>query len=138
MPDNIEDLLTFAAEIKGKEFFHSLTAKLLYLAKRARPDLLLAVSFFARRVQKPTKEDMSKLQYLRANDSLGMRLQPDTCLQAYGWVDASFAVHQDMRSHTGAVLGLGKGPFWAKSSVQKLNSKSSTEAELIGASDSAG
>jgi hypothetical protein len=85
---------------------------------------------------------MKKLQrvvrYLRANDKEGMCLQPDTVLQAYGWVDASFAVHHDMRSHTGAVLGLGKGPFWAKSSVQKLNSKSSTEAELIGASDSAG
>jgi hypothetical protein len=33
---------------------------------------------------------------------------------------------------------LGKGPFWAKSSVQKLNSKSSTEAELIAVSDAAG
>lgn len=166
MSGYIEELLTFAAEIKGKastpasqslfeideesealcderrEFFHSLTAKFLYLAKRARPDLLLAVSFLARRVQKPTKEDMKKLQrvvrYLRANNKEGMCLQPDTVLQAYGWVDASFAVHHDMRSHTGAVLGLGKGPFWAKSSVQKLNSKSSTEAELIGASDSAG
>ena len=41
-----------------------------------------------------------------------------------------------MKSHTGAVIGLGKGPIYAKSSVQKLNSTSSTEAELIALSDS--
>jgi hypothetical protein len=43
-----------------------------------------------------------------------------------------------MKSHTGAIVGIGKGPFWAKSTLQRLNSKSSTEAELIGASDSVG
>jgi hypothetical protein len=51
-------------------------------------------------------------------------------------VDASFAVHEDMRSHTGASIGLGKGPVFTKSSKQKLNGTSSTEAELIGLSDS--
>ena len=33
------------------EMFHHLTAKLLYLGKRARPDLQLLVSFLATRVQ---------------------------------------------------------------------------------------
>ena len=46
-------------------------------------------------------------------------------------------VHSDMKSHTGCVIGLGKGPIFGKSTTQKLNSKSSTEAELIGLSDSA-
>jgi hypothetical protein len=67
-----------------------------------------------------------------------MILEPDKILQAYGWIDASFAVHEDMKSHTGAVIGIGKGPFWAKSSTQKLMTKSSTEAELVGVSDAAG
>jgi hypothetical protein len=40
-----------------------------------------------------------------------------------------------MRSHTGGVMSLGVGGIIAKSTKQKLNTKSSTEAELVGASD---
>ena len=36
-----------------KEHYHTLTAKLLYLSKRVRPDILTAISFLARRVQSP-------------------------------------------------------------------------------------
>ena len=43
-----------------------------------------------------------------------------------------------MRSHTGATMSMGKGSIYSKSSKQKLNSKSSTEAELIAASDMSG
>jgi hypothetical protein len=51
------------------------------------------------------------------------------------WVDASYAVHRDMKSHTGGVVSFGTGAAMSKSSKQKLNTKSSTEAELVGASD---
>jgi hypothetical protein len=51
------------------------------------------------------------------------------------WADASFAVHPDMKSHTGGLGSLGKGAVVSLSSKQKLNSTSSTEGELIGASD---
>jgi hypothetical protein len=47
------------------------------------------------------------------------------------WVDASYAVHQDMRSHTGGVLSFGTGGLLGKSTRQKLNTKSSTEGELV-------
>ena len=40
-----------------------------------------------------------------------------------------------MRSHTGALLTLGKGAVLSLSCKQKLNSKSSTEAEIIGVDD---
>jgi hypothetical protein len=50
-------------------------------------------------------------------------------------VDASFAIHDDMRSHTGAVLSLGQGALMLMSSKQKINTKSSTEAELVGVDD---
>jgi len=52
------------------------------------------------------------------------------------WVDAAFAVHNDMRSHTGATMSLGKGSVYSTSTKQKINTKSSTEAELVGAYDS--
>ena len=51
------------------------------------------------------------------------------------WVDASHATHHDMRGHTGGCITLGKGTLYTKSSKQKINTKSSTEAELVGASD---
>ena len=53
----------------------------------------------------------------------------------YAYVDASYAVHPDMKSHTGCVISLVMGHIYAKSSTQKLNTKSSTEAELVGRSD---
>jgi hypothetical protein len=51
------------------------------------------------------------------------------------WVDASYAVHPDCRSHTGGAMSFGRGVVASKSGKQKLNTKSSTEAELVGASD---
>jgi hypothetical protein len=43
--------------------------------------------------------------------------------------------HPDMKSHTGGAMSMGTGGLLCKSTKQKLNSKSSTEAELVGASD---
>jgi hypothetical protein len=51
------------------------------------------------------------------------------------WVDASYAVHPNMRSHTGATITLGKGSVYLLSTKQKLNTRSSTEAELVGVND---
>jgi hypothetical protein len=51
------------------------------------------------------------------------------------WVDTSYAIHHDMRGHTGGVISMGHGVFHSKSSKQKLNIKSSTESEVVGASD---
>jgi hypothetical protein len=40
-----------------------------------------------------------------------------------------------MKSRTGGIMSFVTGGFVPKSSKQKLNTKSSTEAELVGASD---
>ena len=50
-------------------------------------------------------------------------------------VDASFAVHNDMKSHTSATMTMGQGAAYSQSSKQKPNTKSSTEAELVGVDD---
>ena len=51
------------------------------------------------------------------------------------WVDASYRIHQDKRGHTGGIMSGGIGILHHKSSKQKLNTKSSTETEVVGASD---
>jgi len=51
------------------------------------------------------------------------------------YVDTAFAVHPDFKSHTGAVMSYGSGMVQSISRKQKLNTRSSTEAELVGADD---
>ena len=59
-----------------------------------------------------------------------------TLQQVYTWVDAAYGVHSiDMKSHTGGIMSMGTGTLHQKSSKQKLNVKSSTEAEIVGTSE---
>ena len=51
------------------------------------------------------------------------------------WVDASFAVHPNMRGHSRGGLSLGRGFPIVSSTKQKLNTRSSTETEIVGADD---
>ena len=126
-----------------KERFHSRVAKLLYLAKRIRPDILCATNFLSTRVQCPTQEDLNKLKriymYLNGTQTLGLRLECNkTGMEIYTFVDAAYGVHADGKSHTGASISLGRGAIYTRSTKQKIVSKSSTEAELIALSDSSG
>ena len=121
------------------KLFHSRVYKLLYLARKTRPDMLTAVVFLTTRTQAPNELDWTKLtrvyKYLNGTRDLGIVLQSINRLVVSAWIDASFGVHPEMKSHTGSVISLGKGPIYVKSSKQKLNSLASTESELIGLSD---
>jgi len=125
-----------------KELYHSMTARCLYLGKRTRPDILTAVSFLTKRVQAPTEQDLRKLarvvKYIRGTRHMGIVLEASNYLSVIAYVDASYGVHEDMKSHTGCTIGIGRGPVYAKSTGQKLNTKSSAESELVALSDSAG
>jgi hypothetical protein len=104
------------------ELFHYTTAKLLFLCKRARPDIQTAVAFLTTRVKRPDKDDYKKLgcmlKYLRGTPNLALTLEGDDTRIVKWWVDASFAVHKDMRSHTGGTLSLGKGSVYSASTRQ--------------------
>jgi len=131
-------------EIEDKERFHTMVAKCLYLAHRTRPDILLTTNFLATRVQEPTKSDMHKLirllKYLQGSKDLALRFHPRNrsvnSIEAY--IDASFAVHSDAKSRTGTCIFVAGCLVNAKSAKQKLVTKDSTEAELVGASDDVG
>jgi Reverse transcriptase (RNA-dependent DNA polymerase) len=121
------------------DLFHHIVAQLLFLCKRARPDIQTAVSFLCTCVQHPDSDDYKKLtcviKYLRNTISLPLTLEASDMKLMQWWVDASYEVHHDMKSHTGGLLSLGKGDIYATSTRQKLNTKSSTEAELVGIND---
>ena len=101
------------------EYFHSMTARLLYLSKRVRPDLLLSVTFLTTRVIKPTEQDMEKLnrvlKYLHGTTKLNLKLRVGHNFDLAAYVDASFATHSDYKSHTGAVITLGNSSIFTKS-----------------------
>ena len=78
------------------------------------------------------------LKYLRGTQFMKLTLSADKTARLRWWVDASYAVHPNKRSHTGSVLSLGEGCVQASSTKQKINVKSSTEAELVGVDDRIG
>ena len=126
-----------------RSWFHSVVAKLAYLAKRARPECLTAVAYLATRVTKCTGDDIEKLsrvlRYIAGTKDRGVILRPGklgVCVRLY--VDAAYGVHSDGKSHTGSCVVIGDvGAVHCKSSKQSIVTKSSTEAELIALSDSA-
>ena len=124
---------------KKAETYHSLVAKLLYLKKRARPDIEPTVAFLCTRVSSPDEDDWKKLRrvmcYLNQTVDDLRYLGCSNLNSVFTWVDAAYAVHPNMRSHTGGATSLGWGIIHSKSSKQKLNTKSSTEAELVGVSE---
>ena len=50
-------------------------------------------------------------------------------------VDASFAVHPNIQSHTGGDMSMGYGIIHSRSIKQKLNTESNTELDIFGTSE---
>jgi len=119
--------------------FHTIVAKTLYVTKRARPDTCLAIAFLTTRVRAPDTDDWDKLchlmEYLRGDRDRPLILGADNDGLLMWYVDASFAVHPNMRGHTGGGLTMGRGFPITVSTKQKLNTRSSTESELVGVDD---
>jgi hypothetical protein len=119
--------------------FHNLVAKTLYATKRARPDTCTSISFLTTRVRAPDTDDWKKLvhlmRYLIGTRDMPLILGADGSGILKWWVDASFAVHPNMRGHSGGGLSLGRGFLILGSNKQKLNARSSTESEIVGVDD---
>jgi hypothetical protein len=116
----------------------SLLMKLMYLAKRIRPDILLACSHLATKAKSPDSHDETKLRrvlgYINSTKDFHLSLKPNRIVLEC-WADASYGVHSDGKGHTGILLTLGSTnvPVLAKSIKQKCVSRSSSESELIAA-----
>jgi Reverse transcriptase (RNA-dependent DNA polymerase) len=118
-----------------KATFHSVVAKFNFVTCRARPDMLTPLSYLMKRVLKPTEEDGRKLAryiaYAASTTDLTLRLGCNLPPRVTTFIDASFATHPDMKSHSGVCITLGTGAYYSKSTTQKLNTTSSCEAELV-------
>jgi hypothetical protein len=114
--------------------FHSIVAMILYIVKRARPDAALANAFLTTRVREPDEDDWRNLRhlinYLRSTRELPLVLGAVQTGVLQWYVDASFAVHQDMRGQTGGALTLGRGCPTVQTTKAKCTTRSSTIQEL--------
>jgi hypothetical protein len=101
-----------------------------------KSDIQTAVAFLCTRVKGPDEDNYKKLarvmKYLRGTINMSLTLEASNMNVVKWWVDASFAVHPDMKSHTGGAMSLGKGVVHGNSTRQKINTTSSTEAETVG------
>ena len=119
-----------------KTVYLSKLMKLFYLANRTRYDILSTLSILTTKMQDPNVNDMKRLDrvigYIAFTPEFGIHIVVnDASLHAY--FDAAWAVHTDLKGHSGIYITMGHNgfPLLAKSIKQKTVSRSSTEAELI-------
>jgi hypothetical protein len=90
-------------DVEKAKCFHSITAKLLHVAPRARPDLSLVVTFFCTRVARSTVQDKGNLkralEFIKGTIDDWFIMGADDLTVMKSWVDVSYAVHEDMKSH---------------------------------------
>ena len=110
---------------KKRELFHLVVANILFIMKSSRPVLEMAVSFLTSRVSKSDIEHWKIdkdiefcLLHTQRNFFLATNID-----KIFTWVDASYALHHDMKIQTGGVVSIGLGVTHCILSKQKLNMK---------------
>ena len=83
----------------------------MFISTRAREDIQTAVAFLSTRVKKPDEDDWGKskqaLKYLDGTKKLKLTLSADNLSIVKWFIDALYAIHDDCKGHTGAMLTLG-------------------------------
>jgi ATP-dependent protease ClpP protease subunit len=109
--------------------------QLVYLCQRSCLDIKTAISFLCTQMTKSDDNNYKKLvqvvKYVRATKDMKLTLSVSGNTEINWSVDASYAVHNDMKGHTGGSMTLGTGLAFSMSWKQKLVALSSTESELI-------
>jgi hypothetical protein len=140
LPSNFCNRSVAADEAKelndaGKHDYLQLCMIIAWLVRK-RPDLAAAVSYKQTKCQSPRTIDRKDLQhivsYLAGSPNMGIRIQV-TSLDPKLWIDAALAVHDDRKSHGGAVLTAGDGgpPLSWKSGKHDRVTSASSESELF-------
>ena len=75
------------------------------------------------------------LAYLFGSKGQTLTLDIGNKVEVRACVDASFGTYGDMKSVTGVIVMIGSAIIYVKSAKQKIITRSSTEAELVGLSD---
>ena len=115
--------------------FHHTAAQLLFMATRTRRDIQTAVAFLTTPVKTPDKDDWGKLKrvlkYLNGTKYFKLKISVEDLGILKRYVDGSHNTHWDCKGHGGAMFTMGKGATSSYLQKVKLNTRSSTETELV-------
>ena len=141
MEKGLQNIDENSIRLGGKyiDILQSIFAKLIWIVKRGRPKIEPDISFLCIILTNSTKEDNAKLrrvlQYPKYTINDKMFMGTDSLNQWFTWVDATYGVHPNFESHTGSCMPFVYGMARYNSSKKKLNTKTSTKAEVVGVSD---
>jgi hypothetical protein len=120
-----------------QEIYMSLVGSLLYASVMSRDDIKYSMAFTTSAMKQATNFHMTTairiLHYLLGTKHLGRNLGGNSNLKFWATADASYASHDDRKSHYGFSLHFGEnsGAFYSTSKKAKIMAISSTEAEYI-------
>lgn len=136
--DNLIQIDEKAKKVNNRRcaVLHKFLMKCMFWGKPGRPDVNPLVTFLSKRLKEPNKGGWTKLvrvlNFLKKSRDEVLTLEADATQTLTWYIDVAFAVHPDMKGHTGVVFTLGKGIIISESSKQKNNARNSTECELHG------
>jgi hypothetical protein len=95
----------------------------------------MVVAFLTTRVKSPLKDDWGKLKrllkYLNGTKYLKLSISVENLGILKWYVDGLHNVYWDCKGHGGAMFTMGKGAVSSYSRKVKLNTRNSTETELV-------
>ena len=119
--------------------FHRTVAQGLFVCEQARPDTQPTMAVLCTRVKSPGQKDWNKLvrlmKHSHSTKNDASTLDAGNGVHDVEWsMDSAFGVHPDFKSHVGGTMKFkeGHGSVMNVSAKQKLNTESSTVAELVG------
>eukprot|EP00957_Ditylum_brightwellii_P062417 4736718-Ditylum_brightwellii.AAC.1 len=96
---------------------HHNIANLIFLCQCACPNIQTSLAFLSTQVKHPNVDDMKKLitmiHYLHATRDIPLTLKEGSLHRMRWWIDALFAMHLDMQSHTRDIVMMGKGAIFS-------------------------
>ena len=132
-----------------RKIFHKAVYMLVYLGKRVRFDVQMAVSFLAGRVTIATEEDEVKLfrviRFLHNSMSEKMIFRGKQYVEETGkstmdvriWADSSWGCHDDGTSRSAVIICVNDTCVASYTHKQKMITLHATEAELVCLTDAA-
>ena len=92
-----------------------------------RPDINTTVVFLCTRESKINEDDWNKLErlliFLKNTIDEKIYIGVFNLESLYTWIYTSYAVHPDMKIHTGGVILFGRSMLHCRSGKQNLNTK---------------
>ena len=119
-----------------EDLYLNIVERIRFVSFRPQSDLKTSIAFLTMRVYHPNIDDYKNLvrcvRRIRATEEITITLEASKASVTRWWIDSTYGVHSDTNIHSGGMMSLEKGAIQRKSINQKLNTQSSTGANIVG------